>query len=302
MNDRVSIDLEQTHYDDEHDSVADSTRAEPDFNDDGTLQECGVMRSDDKEEAESKRRSMGFFASFLSCGVVIGFNELINHEGARKVTDHLLTLIKMGGKIPNALIYDSACTLKLFWRKNYGGEHFRQTRASKQLFEMRMAVDRFHRRNHVHPMCNTITNPDCAANGNDEIYEGINTGIAEQSFRYLSEFKLSLRRLAFPTSTLFSFLLLHLWNCRQTKLSPDSHGIGQHCMADKIKPMFLTYCIHETCQMDPSTSMDASSVDVNNDEDGDDNDVEQDNSSAQQLNYNCSLLLDQYAWESDDGE
>jgi hypothetical protein len=258
-----------------------------------------VVRTGDEEETRPKRQSMGFLASFLSCGIVIGFNELINHEGDRKVTDHLLTMIKMGAKIPNALIYDAACSLKLFWNRNYGGIHLKETPASKILFNTRLAVDRFHRKNHVHPMCNTITNPDCALNGNNEIYKDINTGIAEQSFRYLSEFKLSLRRLAFPTSTLFSFILLHLWNCRQTKISPDSYGLASKFIGEKVRAMFVTYCIFETTETGYK-EISEESMDVDNTEtDGieDDNGLQSDNGSLEQLNYDCFVELNQYEWD-----
>ncbi|CAF4608377.1 unnamed protein product [Rotaria sp. Silwood2] len=219
------------------------------LNNNTTHESCNVVRSEEVGKDEEKRRSMGFLASFLSCGIIIGFTESINHEGVRMVTDHLLTMIKMGTKLPNAMIYDAACNLKLFWNKQYRGIHLKETPSSTILFNIRVAVDRFHHKNHVHSICKTITNPDCALTGNDEIYGGINTSIAEQSFRYLSEFKLSLRRLAYPTSTVFSILLLHLWNCRRIQISPDSFGLGVKYMSDKIKPLFLTYCIFETAQL-----------------------------------------------------
>ncbi|CAF2139560.1 unnamed protein product [Rotaria magnacalcarata] len=263
---------------------------------------CNVIRSDENEQLDNKRRSMGFLASFLSCGVVVGFTESINHEGVRQVTDHLLTMIKMRSKIPDALIYDAACNLKLFWNKNYRGEHLKDTPASTKLFNMRVAVDRFHHKNHVHSMCKTITNPNCAANGNDEVYKGINTGIAEQSFRYLSEFKLSLRRFAYPTSTIFSILLLHLWNCRRTNRSPDSFGLATQYMSEKIKPRFLTCCIFETAQVCQKKS-DAEFVNVipgeqQQNSSGDEMEIGDDD--IEQLNYNCFTNLQQYAWDSEE--
>ncbi|CAF3497480.1 unnamed protein product [Rotaria socialis] len=261
---------------------------------------CNVVRSQEDEELENKRKSMGFLASFLSCGIVIGFTESINHEGARKVTDHLLTMIKMGSKIPDAMIYDSACTLKLFWTKNYRNIHLKETAASKILFEMRIAVDRFHHKNHVHSMCKTITNPDCTTNGNYEAYQGINTGIAEQSFRYLSEFKLSLRRLAYPTSTIFSILLLHLWNCRRVQISPDCFGLAMKYIPDKIKPLFRTYCIFETAQLSSNKIL-TDSMDLTQDEEQNDEIVEMTLGvdHLEQLDYDCCVNLEEYAWDSD---
>ena len=260
---------------------------------------CNVKRSQEDEEVENKRRSMGFLASFLSCGIVIGFTESINHEGPRKVTDHLLTMIKMGSKIPSAMIYDAACQLKLFWNSNYRGIHLKQTPSSNILFNMRIAVDRFHHKNHVHHMCKTITNPDCALNGNDEVYNGINTVIAEQSFRYLTEFKLSLRRLAYPTSTIFSILLLHLWNCRKANISPDSIGLAKKYIPDKIKPLFLTYCIFETAQTCQKKTGESKGLIHTAEDDASDDEVETENDNTEQLNYDCYVDLEQYCWDSD---
>ncbi|CAF1229878.1 unnamed protein product [Rotaria sordida] len=268
--------------------------------DDETLESCNVTRSQEDEQIENKRRSMGFLASFLSCGVVIGFTESINHEGVRQVTDHLLTMIKMGSKIPDALIYDSACNLKLFWNKNYRGIYLKETSASTILFNIRVAVDRFHHKNHVHKMCKSITNPDCALNGNDEIYNGINTVIAEQSFRYLSEFKLSLRRLAYPTSTIFSILLLHLWNCRRTQISPDQFGLATKYISEKVKPLFLTYCIFETAQVcQKKTSTEYFHLIQAEQQDYTDDKMETSDDDLEQLNYDCYINLEQYAWDSD---
>ena len=272
------------------------------LNDNTTHELCNVIRSEEVEQLEQKRRSMGFLASFLSCGVVIGFTESINHEGVRQVTDHLLTMIKMGSKIPDAMIYDAACNLKLFWNKNYRGIHLKETSSSKFLFNMRVAVDRFHHKNHVRNICKTLTNLDCALSGNEEIYCGINTAIAEQAFRYLSEFKLSLRRLAYPTSSIFSILLLHLWNCRSTDISPDSFGLAAKYIPDKVKPLFLTYCIFETAQLcQIKTGMEPlHSIDAKEEDDEENVDMETSDDDHEQLNYGCYVDLEQYAWDSDE--
>ncbi|UJR34400.1 hypothetical protein I4U23_021807 [Adineta vaga] len=97
-------------------------------------------------------------------------------------------------------------------------------------------------------MCKTVTNADCLSNGSDDVYNGINSVIAEQSFRYLTEFKLSIRRLAYPKSTIFSIFLLHLCNYRNTKISPDCTGLGSKCLPKTFKPLYLKYCIFETTE------------------------------------------------------
>jgi hypothetical protein len=45
--------------------------------------QCNVGRSDIEERFETKKRSMGFIASFLNCGVIVGFTDSVNHEGPR---------------------------------------------------------------------------------------------------------------------------------------------------------------------------------------------------------------------------
>ena len=66
--------------------------------------DCEVARGEQTEDKELKRRSMGFIASFLSCGIVVGFTESIVSEGPRTVTDHLLSMKKYGALLPPALL------------------------------------------------------------------------------------------------------------------------------------------------------------------------------------------------------
>ena len=118
----------------------------------------------------------------------------------------------------------------------------------------RLAVDRFHRKGHKHPMCATLTNADCTCNGNKEVFEGVNSSVAEQSFSFLTKFKLSLRSLAYPNSTIYMILLLHLWNAKRTNLSPDDFGVATRYFSETIMPMFLTKCVYETTQSDANTT------------------------------------------------
>jgi hypothetical protein len=52
-----------------------------------------------------------FVATFLNCGIIIGFSDTINHEGPRKITDRLLTMLKLGVKLPSLPVYGAACQL-----------------------------------------------------------------------------------------------------------------------------------------------------------------------------------------------
>ena len=106
-------------------------------------------------------------------------------------------------------------------------------------------MDRFHQKGHVHPMCKTTTNADCVCNGNRDVFQSINTSVAEQCFSYLSKFKWSLRGLGYPHSTIFMLLLLHLWNIKRSQMRPDQFGLASRHLTT-IQPIFLTKCVFET--------------------------------------------------------
>lgn len=103
-------------------------------------------------------------------------------------------------------------------------------------------------------MCATLTNADCTCNGNRVVFEGVNSSVAEQSFSLLTKFKLSLRALAYPNSTVYTILLLHLWNAKRTKLSPDDFDVATRYFSETIVPMFLTKCVYETTTSHANTT------------------------------------------------
>ncbi|CAF1411906.1 unnamed protein product [Adineta ricciae] len=219
--------------------------------------QCNVGRNDIEERFETKKRSMGFIASFLNCGIIIGFSDSVNHEGPRKITDHLLTMLKLGAKIPSLLVYDAACQLYKFWQYRFNGEYLQKTKYTQQLMKMKLVTDRFHNTVHKGKLCKTIFNPDSEQNKID--FVGINTSLAEQTFSYLTNFKLALRSFAYPTSALFTILLFHLKNCDKLNEDPAQVGliIGTH-LENKIEDqsMHQTYCVFETLLLEESNKDD----------------------------------------------
>ncbi|CAF3428384.1 unnamed protein product [Rotaria sp. Silwood1] len=133
--------------------------------------QCNVGRSDIEERFEQKKKSMGFIASFLNCGIIVGFSDSVNHEGPRKITDHLLTMMKLGGKLPSLLVYDAACQLHKFWMYRFGGEHMKNTAYTQELMNMILVCDRFHNTVHKGDLCKTVFNPDSEQNRNLSIVE-----------------------------------------------------------------------------------------------------------------------------------
>lgn len=213
--------------------------------------QCNVGRNDIEARFEKKKRSMGFIASFLNCGIIIGFSDTVNHEGPRKITDHLLTMLKLEAELPSLLVYDAACQLYKFWHYRFGSEIMKRTSYTKQLMNMTLVTDRFHNTVHVGKLCKTLFNPDSEQNKAQFI--GINTSIAEQTFSYLTNFKISLASFSYPTSALFTMLLFHLKNCDKLDQDPAQFSlIDGTILESKIKDqkIFQSYCIFETLSLE----------------------------------------------------
>lgn len=209
--------------------------------------QCNVGRSDMQEHFEGKKRSMGFIASFLNCGIIIGFSDTVNHEGPRKITDHLLTMLKLETKVPSLIVYDAACQLHKFWHYRFDSEFMKRTYYTEKLMNMTLVTDRFHNTVHVGKLCKTLFNPD--SEQNKEKFVGINTSIAEQTFSYLTNFKTSLRSFCYPTSALFTIILFHLKNCDKLKQDPAQVNLISNTIIEtKIKDQktYQSYCIFET--------------------------------------------------------
>jgi hypothetical protein len=239
--------------------------------------QCNVGRNDMEERFETKKRSMGFIASFLNCGIIIGFSDSINHEGPRKITDHLLTMLKLGAKLPSLLVYDAACQLYKFWKYRFGTQYMQITKYTQQLMDMTLVTDRFHNTVHTAKLCKTLFNPDSEQNKINFI--GINTSIAEQSFSYLTNFKIALRNFSYPSSMLFTILLFHLKNCDKLKQDPAQQGLIINSVLESIiqdQSTYQSYCVFETLTIEEDVNenesqSDAVYVDVNDHDDNSNN-------------------------------
>ena len=75
--------------------------------------DCNVYRDD--MDSVRKGRSFGILVTFMSCGVTIAFDESIREEGMRNVTRHLLRALDHGAELPDVMLYDTACALKVHW-------------------------------------------------------------------------------------------------------------------------------------------------------------------------------------------
>ncbi|CAF3892125.1 unnamed protein product [Rotaria sp. Silwood1] len=199
------------------------------------LDHCTVYRRDCEDVRKCK--SFGLHLTFLSCGVVIAFDEAIRSEGMRKVTRHLLRAIKHGGILPPGILYDAACSLKLHWQRWKGTTYLKNSIDTEQL-PQHIAIDKFHQKNHVRAMCQDIMRYDHASHNG--IFTDIDTQTAEHFFSYLTKFKSILRCFSYPRSIIYCLLLFHLYNCDITAIDPSSYGIAKTHFYTLIKNHYTT--------------------------------------------------------------
>lgn len=195
--------------------------------------QCNVYR-DDLENIH-KNKGYGVFVTFLSCQIVIGFDESIRAEGMRRVTRHFLRMLQRNADLPNDLIYDSACTLRLHWHRNIGTAFLERSELTEKLINMTIVIDRFHMKNHKRAACQGEMRVDHPIHNGK--FEAINTELCEQYFNYLSRLKASLRTFNFPASSIFLLLLFHLRNCAKSGISASSVGIAKTFIPSDIFPI-----------------------------------------------------------------
>jgi hypothetical protein len=182
-----------------------------------------------------KNKGYGVLVSFLSCQIVIGFDESIRAEGMRRVTRHFLRMLQRKAEMPNDLVYDSACTLYLHWHRHIGTTFLQRSEYTEKLVNMTVVIDRFHMKNHKRQICQGEMRADNPVHNGK--FSGINTELCEQYFNYLSRLKASLRTFNFPASSIFLLLLFHLRNCSKSGISASSIGIAKSFIASDMFPI-----------------------------------------------------------------
>ncbi|CAF1554650.1 unnamed protein product, partial [Adineta ricciae] len=83
-----------------------------DPSDDVTEDMCNVKRNELSDD-QARLTTYGFLVSFYSCGIVAGFDESIRSESPRRVLRHLIRIGRLS-KPPLGVIYDTACSIKLY--------------------------------------------------------------------------------------------------------------------------------------------------------------------------------------------
>ncbi|CAF1517297.1 unnamed protein product [Adineta ricciae] len=211
------------------DMAAEFSKRDRDFLSEHKAQ-CQNYRNDSEEI--KKNKTYGILASYHPCGVAVGFTEAIKAEGMRSVTRHLLLMIIGGCLMPDALMYDCACTLKLHWNKWLGTDMLKTSTITQQL-PIHLALDNFHPKTHSRPMCQTIMKSDHPSH--EGRFVGLNSQAAEQAFQYISRAKFALRNFSFPHSTVMLLIMLHLLNCKITGIDSETTSLGSLYFGDIIK-------------------------------------------------------------------
>ena len=159
------------------------------------------------------------------------------------MTRHLLRMIIHGCDMPDALMYDCACVLKLHWAKWLGTDMLKLSNLTKQL-PVHLALDNFHQRTHTRTMCQTVMKSDHPSH--EGRFIGLNSQAAEHAFQYISRAKYSLRNFSYPHSTIMLMLMLHLLNCKTTEINSENIGLAFSYFGNYIRDFFATPCLYES--------------------------------------------------------
>ncbi|CAF1418168.1 unnamed protein product [Adineta steineri] len=179
--------------------------------------ECTVHR--DEDDRGYKRRTAGFMAIVSNCNVIVGWNESVRSEGMRRNAYHLLKYLHLGGILPLACAYDSACTFVAYLKRQYCISLMPSPYVD-ELLQKKYCIDRFHRRNHTRPECKTSLS--CSHPENRPFFDNQNTQVCEQLFSHFTKLKATLRALTWPYSNIFYCIIFHLRNCYHTEIFPDN--------------------------------------------------------------------------------
>ena len=179
--------------------------------------ECTVHR--DEDDREHKRRTAGFMAIVSNCNVIIGWSESVRAEWMRRNTYHLLKYLHLGGILPPAAAYDSACTFVAYLKNQYCIS-IQQSPYVDELLQKKYCIDRFQRRNHTRSECKTILL--CSHPDNRPFFDNQNTQVCEQLFSHFTKLQASLRSIAWPYSNILYCIIFHLRNCYHTNIFPDN--------------------------------------------------------------------------------
>ena len=181
-----------------------------------TIVTTGSSCKDDKNIDRFYERTAGVFYIFRPCGIRLGNYEMYTAESLSDIFTYFLDIF---GRYPSpselkGIVYDRACDLHPFLIRlaEEGNED------AARYLELFYMVDIFHVNKHTQAKC-VLENENCIYHphlGKFDYVRGMNTEIAEQSFKEINMFKCSTRKMTYSKRMLFFKLIDHTYNIRLT--------------------------------------------------------------------------------------
>ena len=128
----------------------------------------------DKEYFYNKNRTAGLIVITHSCGMIVGYKEMITSEGLTQIAQLIESTIVINPTIKYAC-YDTGCKLSAHVQNN-------QYNYSSSIKDLQFFIDRFHLGNHV-KACQKFS---CDKN---EVVKNINSSICESEFYTFGKYK-----------------------------------------------------------------------------------------------------------------
>ena len=118
-------------------------------------------------------------------------------------------------KLPTEIIYDNACSIKLYMNARYGTDYFKATAISDHLYtNVHFVIDLFHEQNHTRHICKNEMR--AIHPSHMKLFSKVNSQIAEQTFSKISHYKTHWSNYSYPKSFINFILFFHLHNCELT--------------------------------------------------------------------------------------
>lgn len=168
---------------------------------------------DDKNIVKYYNRTAGMFYLFRPCGIRLANYEMYTAESVSDIFRYLIDLFGATPDFISGIGYDRVCDLHPFIKRlaDNGNE------IAKVYADLLYLVDIFHVEKHVRPKC-TLGDAECEYHPHLSKFDhikGINTEIAEQSFKEINQYKCSTRKMTYAKRLLFLKLMDHSSNMRK---------------------------------------------------------------------------------------
>ena len=168
---------------------------------------------EDKNIVKYYNRTAGMFYLFRPCGIRLGNYEMYTAESVSDIFKYLIDLFGATPHLLTGVGYDRVCDLHPFIRRLAANGH----EIAKRYADLLYLVDIFHVEKHVRPKC-VLGDKECEYHPHLSKFDhikGINTEVAEQSFKEINQYKCSTRKMTYAKRLLFLKFLDHSTNLKK---------------------------------------------------------------------------------------